>query len=347
VSSISEQYFGDAGNDFIVGIGGDDLLDGGSGNDNLTGGGGADRLVGGDGFDAARDDSAGAGVSVNDAAPSLKAGDAAGDTYSGIEALIGSAFNDTLVSATGVVYILSGRGNDTVHVGRTGSSETFTVDGGIGDDDISGVGGVNNLLRGGDGNDVLSGVFGTFSLQGGAGDDSLTLGSFGHGTLDGGDGNDTLSGNAQRDVFVMHGGNGNDRLQAVGNFSTIAEQYFGDAGNDVIVAIGGNDLLDGGSGDDSLNGGGGADQLRGGAGNDAFVLKRGEANGDAIADFRGNGTALGDSLVFQGYGTAAQGATFVHLTGNQWQINSSDGSVHDVITLANGAIPVSSDYSFA
>ena len=47
-----------------------------------------------------------------------------------------------------------------------------------------------------------------------------------------------------------------------------------------------------------------------------------------------------------GYGTAAQGATFTQVDATHWSINSADGSVHDVITLQNGASVHPSDYVF-
>ena len=47
--------------------------------------------------------------------------------------------------------------------------------------------------------------------------------------------------------------------------------------------------LFGNSGDNTLNGGAGADLLMGDAGNDTFVFNIGQANGDTILDFDGNG----------------------------------------------------------
>jgi len=82
----------------------------------------------------------------------------------------------------------------------------------------------------------------------------------------------------------------------------------GYAGNDTISGGGGVDTLNGLAGNDLIDGGAGADKLSGGTGNDVFLFKAGEANGDTITDFVGNGTAAGDSILFQGYGP---GASFV------------------------------------
>jgi len=76
------------------------------------------------------------------------------------------------------------------------------------------------------------------------------------------------------------------------------------------------------------------------------VFAAGEASGDAIVDFAGNGAAPGDSLRFVGYGTAADGATFTQVDAEHWSINSADGLTHDVITLLNGASVHASDYMF-
>ena len=56
-----------------------------------------------------------------------------------------------------------------------------------------------------------------------------------------------------------------------------------------------------------IDGRGGNDELFGNAGNDTFVFVAGQANGDSIDDFAGNGASLGDDLMFVGYGTLDQG----------------------------------------
>src|SRR5262249_53514968 len=82
-------------------------------------------------------------------------------------------------------------------------------------------------------------------------------------------------------------------LQGAGNLSGTgnaqANNIFGNTGNNV------------------LDGAGGPDVLTGDAGNDTFVFHAGQANGDTVVDFGGNGAAAGDSLQFVGYGP---GATF-------------------------------------
>ena len=124
-------------------------IDGGAGNDTLAGGAGADSLTGGSGTDTADYSASLAAVSVSlVAAVNGVGGDAAGDVYSGIENLIGSAQEDTL----------------------TGEAGANTLDGGSGNDLINGAAGNDNLL-GNAGADTLIGGAGADTLSGGAGTD--------------------------------------------------------------------------------------------------------------------------------------------------------------------------------
>ena len=100
----------------------------------------------------------------------------------------------------------------------------------------------------------------------------------------------------------------------------------------------------GNSGDNTLDGGAGADVLTGNAGNDTFVFHAGQANGDTVVDFVGNGAAAGDALKFVGYGT---GATFTHIDATHWQVNYNGGASHDIIAFSNGAPIDASDVLFA
>ena len=147
---------GGAGHDALYGETGADRLDGGDGDDRLVGGAGADTLIGGAGQDSAYYDNAHAGVTASLADPSVNTGDAAGDTYSSIENVIGSRFDDVL-SGDGGNNIVSGwTGNDVLH-GLGGSDQVF----------------------GGDGNDVLDGGAGQDTLYGGAGADSFVFSALG------------------------------------------------------------------------------------------------------------------------------------------------------------------------
>ncbi len=96
-----ENVIGGAGNDLITSSDGlANVLDGAGGNDTLQGGVGADTLIGGAGTgDVASYTLSGIGVVVNLASNTGSGGHAQGDTFSGIESLLGS-FKATRLPAT-------------------------------------------------------------------------------------------------------------------------------------------------------------------------------------------------------------------------------------------------------
>ncbi|MGD9967632.1 MAG: M10 family metallopeptidase C-terminal domain-containing protein [Hyphomonadaceae bacterium] len=306
-----EKAAGGDGNDALIGNDAANTLDGGAGNDWLVGGAGGDSLAGGAGADTASYDTSTLGVTASLAKPSQNAGDAKGDTYSGIENLSGSNQSDKLI------------GNDAA-----------------------------NTLSGQDGADTLLGAGGIDRLEGGAGDDQLTGGA-GADTLDGGEGADTARyDDATSGVSIdlsAHSASGGaasgDQLISIENLtgSGFKDMLSGDDGANVLQGLAGNDLLSGRGGDDFIYGGAGADELVGGDGADTFVFKRGEGGRDSVYDFDGG---AGDVLMFSGYGTLEQGASFTQIDDTRWMVNSADGRVHDIITLVNGATIDSSDYLF-
>jgi Ca2+-binding RTX toxin-like protein len=166
-----ENITGSAFDDVLTGSATNNVLDGGGGNDVLIGGAGADQLIGGLGTDTASYANAGAAVTANLATGSGTVGDASGDTYSGIENLTGSAFNDTLVGNSQGNTLIGGAGNDNISISGSSignniidvSSGHDTASGGNGDDlfivdiaaanlpsRINGQGNNQSLLGGGD-----------------------------------------------------------------------------------------------------------------------------------------------------------------------------------------------------
>ena len=78
----------------------------------------------------------------------------------------------------------------------------------------------------------------------------------------------------------------------------------------------------------------GANTLIGGAGNDVFQFSAGSANGATVADFTHDQVSEFDLLVFSGFGTAAEGATFSQIGAtDQWQIDSGLDAHNETITL--------------
>ncbi len=234
-----------AGNDLLNGGDGSDELNGGDGDDILIGGAGADILDGGLGLDVASYETASSAVYVHMLDEAQNTGDATGDTYTDIENLRGSAFNDTLIATDENNSVWGGEGNDVL-LGLLG----------------------NDTLYGEDGADELHGGEGNDHLIGGAGNDEL-FGDEGNDTLDGGEGDDYFVASSGNDILI--GGTGEDELH-------------GGDDNDQISGGAGEDLLYGDDGDDVLDGGADDDFLSGGNGSDTFVFKAGYGS-DFIADF--------------------------------------------------------------
>jgi Ca2+-binding RTX toxin-like protein len=140
-SAYDDRITGDAAVNRLTGNAGMDTLDGGEGNDILVGGGGADRLIGNAGdADAADYMAATAAVAVN-LVTGGTAGDATGDSYSGIEYVYGSAFDDAIAGNAAVNRLTGGAGNDS-------------LDGAGGNDYLLGEAG-DDVMTGGVGADVF------------------------------------------------------------------------------------------------------------------------------------------------------------------------------------------------
>lgn len=124
---------GGAGDDIITGGAGDDILTGGTGIDLIYAGAGADAItggaevtsinvlttyiVGGDTLSYA-DSSTGVVVNIDTGVGGLAGGGAQGDTWSGMENVIGSNLRDTLTaSATVNGLIAGGAGDDVINAG--------------------------------------------------------------------------------------------------------------------------------------------------------------------------------------------------------------------------------------
>ncbi len=124
-----EIVTGTAGNDLLQGSSQGDTLIGADGNDTLIGGAGADSLDGGNGFNLASYATATTGVTASLINPAINTGDAAGDVYTLIQGLIGSAYNDHLIGDAGNNSLMGGDGNDTLE----GGAGNNVLDGGTGD----------------------------------------------------------------------------------------------------------------------------------------------------------------------------------------------------------------------
>lgn len=172
----NDIIYGDEGSDTIDGGVGNDELHGGIGDDTFIGGPGADKFFGDAGFDTVTYASATKAVTVD----LVNGGggvntDSQGDTYSSIEAIVGTAYADS-ISGDMYANTLSGGAGDDIIYGRGGDDE---IHGATGNDTIKGGAG-NDYLSGGPGSDTLTGddagqVYSdTFVLSPNTGPDTIT-----------------------------------------------------------------------------------------------------------------------------------------------------------------------------
>ncbi|MFM9938440.1 MAG: VCBS domain-containing protein [Hyphomicrobiaceae bacterium] len=274
--------------------------------------------------------SAAAGVTVDLAAGTGQSSapeDVAGvgfDTFTGVNQVRGSGFDDTLLGSntTAVTEVFRGlAGNDFID-GRGGqdrldyNNSTSGVVVTLGENGVIGAGTAQDgfgtvdtfvnmeQVRGSQHADVLTGdnaanVFlaeaGNDVIDGGGGVDTVDYSGnraagidvqLGAGLAqDGYGGTDTLT-----NVENITGSNFNDTISGDAGANTLRGQIgndfvFGDGGNDSLFGGQGNDYLDGGAGDDVLDAGDGDDTLNGGTGFNTF-------NAGAGNDTLQGGTAI-------------------------------------------------------
>lgn len=175
---------GTAGNDLLVGAARTDAIMGHRGDDRVEGLGGADRLFGGDGDDR---------LSGADGADLLQGG-------SGRDALLGGLGDDHLYGGRGRDVLDGGAGGDRLDAGddRSAHHGSVLLDPGRVEVDV---------LRGGDGNDVLRGADLDF-LLGGPGNDRIVFAPTGNYE----EYNEGEPGEPDLPVAVVEGGPGYDVL---------------------------------------------------------------------------------------------------------------------------------------
>jgi Ca2+-binding RTX toxin-like protein len=141
------------------------------------------------------------------------------------------------------IEVDAGAGDDFVRIdesnGAFADTIPTTIDGGSGNDNLTGGSGAETL-RGGAGDDTVTGGSGASTLRGGAGDDTL-IGGSGAETLRGGAGNDSVAGNRGNDLaflgsgddtFVWNPGDGSDTVE--GRAGTDTMQFNGSNVNEKI-----------------------------------------------------------------------------------------------------------------
>ncbi len=131
-------FSGGTGVDTFIGGSGNETFNGNNGDDVFHGGGGNDTFNGGNGVDTADYSTAAAGIVVSIAAGGASNdGDGGVDTFSSIENVTGSLFNDTITGDNNINVLNGNDGNDTFIMGNAGSAlGNDTINGGNGFDTI-------------------------------------------------------------------------------------------------------------------------------------------------------------------------------------------------------------------
>jgi Ca2+-binding RTX toxin-like protein len=350
-NALANAIFGNSGNNLIDGGAGADVMSGGAGNDTYFVDNAGDAVIEGPGQG---NDTVFASVNYG-LTPDVETlvlqgtADLQGFGNGSANAIFGNGGNNLIDGGAGADVMSGGAGNDTYFVDNLADAVMESTGGGADAVFAS----VNYGLS--DNIETLV-LQGSANLQGfGNGQANTLFGNSGDNLIDGGGGadimigglgNDTYFVDSASDVVVENAGQGSDAVFASVNYAlsdnieTLVLQgsaNLSGTGNALANAMFGN------SGNNAFDGGAGADVLTGGAGNDTFVFHAGQANGDTVVDFAGNGAAAGDALRFFGYGT---GATFTNVDATHWQVNYNGGASHDVITFSNGAAIDASDFLF-
>jgi Ca2+-binding RTX toxin-like protein len=380
-TSGENKLYGGSGHDELYGNAGNDHLYGGNNNDTLDGGLGADTMVGGDGRDTYYVDQIGdivieqygQGADRIFSSISYTLGnhvehlaltgsdniDGAGNGLNnwllgndGNNMLFGYGGQDTLDGGKGADSMWGGEGDDDYVVDDAGDKVFEVKD--HGKDHVTVTTDLDYVLpdhvedltltqeSNGTGNALDNAIYGSDF-------DNVIDGGLGVDCMQGNDGNDTYyvdnladkihekAGEGQDVVFTSVDHTLSDHIEALSLAIGNAIHGTGNAQDNKIYGNTANNVLDGGDGVDQLNGLGGSD---------TFVFKAGEANGDSIYEFDGNGAGNGDVLQLVGYGTAAEGATIVWVSGDSWLITSDDGSIQETIHIIGSPNLDASDYVF-
>jgi len=331
-SSI-ENVWGSAYDDFLRGTLGANQLVGAAGSDVLDGSLGTDHLDGGDGYDFAHYANSAEGVLVSLLSNGGLGGDAEGDTFTSIEAVFGSLYDDIISGDHGDNNLFGESGDDRLignngHDGLLGGLGADRMEGGAGNDDYF----VDNNLdvvveAAGNGSDTvyseitlpsLADNVKTLWLTGmaninGTGNalPNLLRGNDGNNQLDGGGGVDAMFGGLGSDIYVVnnanetameYGGEGSDEVRTSVSYTLTAGsdvetlRTTNDNGVTAINLTGNSsgNTVRGNNGSNILNGRGGTDTLWGYDGPDVFLFTAAPNAGVAtLMDFD---LAEGDSI---------------------------------------------------
>lgn len=308
-----------AGDDLIEAGWGADVIKGGAGNDQIFAQGGDDKLDGGEGSDrymvsgnlpvgwsnfGGHDTYADTGTSGTDTVVALGTGDVdigvtGWDSGTGIEVI-------NATGATGTVRLLGDSSANTLNLSTTTlTGANIVIDGGHGNDTITGNAAANTIVGAG-GNDKLDGGNGgdTYRVTGNQAGGWSSFNGFDTYADTGTSGSDriVISGKdvdlglrsfsaASSGIEVIDASAATGTTRIVGDWSADSIDLRGVSvlgsgivvdgagGNDTLIGATGNDSMRGGSGNDLLVGGAGQDSLDGGDGNDLLLATQGSGSG--------------------------------------------------------------------
>jgi Ca2+-binding RTX toxin-like protein len=246
--------------DEFVGTNGRDRFDGGAGDDYFNSSAGNDTYIGGGGsFDQLNFAFDPGAVTVNFAKGTARDGFGNTDSFSGMEVVRASLFNDTLIGKKGSQVFRGLEGNDTINGARGVDTVRFDrdarFDGGDGAATV-------NLKKGfaidgfGDRDSLKSIENATGTEKNdkfiGNGAKNVFVGLGGNDRFEGLGGNDTMTGGSGNDRFVFKGNFGDDtitdfstkgrkekidisKIDAIRNFKDLKNNHLTDDGNDVVI----------------------------------------------------------------------------------------------------------------
>ena len=359
-------------NNRIIGNNGNDSLNGEEGNDTLVGGGGADTLNGNSDTDMVSYATSSAAVNINLGTNTNSGGDATGDVLISIEAVQGSAFNDTIAGSSANALLIDGLAGNDMLFGTAGND---TLDGGSGDDllvgsvgdDIYIVDSASDVIdeNSGAGTDLVKTyvtrtlgnnienliLLGADSISGTGNTLNNTLtGNDGNNTLDGAAGADSMVGGKGDDTYVVdvagdsimeNANEGNDLVRSSIGYTLGANlEHLTLTGSDTISGTGNtlDNVLTGNDGNNTLTGGSGNDTLNGGLGNDSLAGDTGndlyivDSTSDTVTENAAEGTDLVQSSVNYTLGANVENLT---LTGTA-NLTGTGNTQANIITGNDG-----------
>jgi Ca2+-binding RTX toxin-like protein len=217
--SGNDQLHGQSGNDTLLGKGGFDFLLGGADNDTLVGGDADDQVFGEEGDDRfvwnpGDDTDLNEGNDGSDTVE-INGGNGA-ETFTvtangprvGFDRLTPAPFSINIGTSENLVLNANGGDDSFSATGNLAALIKIKVDGGDGNDTLTGSNGPDVML-GGNGNDRIIAKQGNDMILLGAGDDVADWGP--------GDGNDTVEGQDGQDTLLFSGSAGDEKITASAN----------------------------------------------------------------------------------------------------------------------------------